>query len=209
MSRLGSFTHGIREVELGVQLHYVQTGDGPTTLVLLHGYPETWWQWRHTMPLFAEADYRVIAVDYRGAGNSSKPADGYDKRMMARDIRTLLVARIGVAQPICLVGHDIGMAVAFAYAAQYPDEVHKLVLVDAIIPGTEPFQRSLTTGKLKNSTWLTSSFTMLGTIRLKCSRRVENVHTSRTSSTAWRSTSVLSRPRLLIPMPQPMQPQEQ
>lgn len=69
MSREVDLVHGIREVEPGVQLHYVQTGGGECTVVLLHGYPETWWQWRHTMPLLAAAGFRVIAVDYRGAGH--------------------------------------------------------------------------------------------------------------------------------------------
>ena len=151
MNTEGAFVHGVKEVEPGVQLHYVQSGSGPRTIVLLHGYPETWWQWRHTMPLFAEAGFRAIAVDYRGAGNSSKPADGYDKRTMAKDIRRLLVEHLEIQEPVCLIGHDIGMTVAFAYAALFPAGVEKLVLVDAIIPGTKPFQQMLTTGKLKNS----------------------------------------------------------
>ena len=151
MSDENVFNHGLAEIEPGVQLHYVQAGTGTATLLLLHGYPETWWQWRHAMPLFAQAGFRVIAVDYRGAGNSSKPANGYDKCTMARDIHRLLVNHLQVQQPVCLVGHDIGMTVAFAYAAQLPKAVEKLVLVDAIIPGTQLFQRLLTTGKLKNS----------------------------------------------------------
>jgi Predicted hydrolases or acyltransferases (alpha/beta hydrolase superfamily) len=150
MSQL-PFEHGLVEVEPGVQLHYVQTGVGARTIVLLHGYPETWWQWRHTMPVLAAAGYRVIAIDYRGAGNSSKPPVGYDKFTMAGDVRTLLVGHRGVDQPVLMVGHDIGMTVAFAYAGRYPDDVEKLVLVDAIIPGTKVFRELLTTGKLKNS----------------------------------------------------------
>ena len=151
MSDAELFTHGIKEIEPNVQIHYVQAGSGSTTLVLIHGYPETWWQWRHTMSLFAEAGFRVIAVDYRGAGNSSKPANGYDKRTMARDIRRLLVDHLGIVEPVCMIGHDIGMNVAFAYAAQFPKEVQRLVLVDAIIPGTKTFHQLLTTGKLHNS----------------------------------------------------------
>ena len=151
MSDVVPFIHGLKKIEPGVQLHYVQAGSGSTTLVLLHGYPETWWQWRHTMPIFAKAGFRVIAVDYRGAGNSSKPASGYDKCTMARDIRRLLVDHLAIQKPVCLVGHDIGMTVAFAYAALFPEGVERLVLVDAIIPGTKPFQQLLTTGKLKNS----------------------------------------------------------
>jgi pimeloyl-ACP methyl ester carboxylesterase len=145
------FQHGMAEVEPGVQLHYVEAGSGPETLVLVHGYPETWWEWRHVMPTFASVGYRVIAVDYRGAGNSSKPASGYDKRTMAQDIHKLLVERLQVSGPVVIVGHDIGMTVAFAFAALYPSSVNKLVLVDAIIPGTRTFKAFLTTGKLRNS----------------------------------------------------------
>lgn len=151
MSREVDLVHGIREVEPGVQLHYVQTGGGECTVVLLHGYPETWWQWRHTMPLLAAAGFRVIAVDYRGAGHSSKPATGYDKRTMAGDVRRLLVDHLGITEPVVLVGHDIGMKVAFAYASLFADGVAKLVLVDAIIPGTDHFRALLTTGRLSNS----------------------------------------------------------
>jgi pimeloyl-ACP methyl ester carboxylesterase len=145
------FHHGMAEVETGVQLHYVQAGSGAETMVLVHGYPETWWEWRHVMPIFASAGFRVIAVDYRGAGNSSKPAGGYDKRTMAQDIQRLLVNHLEVTAPIVMVGHDIGMTVAFAYASLYPSGVKKLVLVDAIVPGTHTFKAFLTTGKLRNS----------------------------------------------------------
>jgi pimeloyl-ACP methyl ester carboxylesterase len=145
------FEHGMAEVEPGVQLHYVQTGEGTETMVLVHGYPETWWEWRHVMPIFASAGFRVIAVDYRGAGNSSKPASGYDKRTMAQDIQRLLVDHLAVTCPVIMVGHDIGMTVAFAFAALYPASLQRLVLVDAIVPGTPVFKSFLTTGKLRNS----------------------------------------------------------
>jgi pimeloyl-ACP methyl ester carboxylesterase len=145
------FQHGMAEVEPGVQLHYVEAGSGPETIVLIHGYPETWWEWRHVMPTFASAGYRVLAVDYRGAGNSSKPASGYDKLTMAQDIHSLLVEHLLVSDPVVMVGHDIGMTVAFAFAALYPSSLKKLVLVDAIIPGTPTFKAFLTTGKLRNS----------------------------------------------------------
>lgn len=146
-----AFRHGSKEVEPGVQLHYVQTGQGASTIVLIHGFPETWWQWRCVMPLFADAGFRVIAVDYRGAGNSSKPPGGYDKHTMARDIQRLLVDHLAIKEPIYLVGHDLGMKVAFAYAALFPDAVAKLVLVDAIVSGTNHFHQLVSTGKLANS----------------------------------------------------------
>src|SRR3984957_3384959 len=145
------FEHGMAEVEPAVQLHYVQMGEGTETMVLVHGYPETWWEWRHVMPILASAGFRVIAVDYRGAGNSSKPAGGYDKRTMAQDIQRLLVDHLAVTSPVIMVGHDIGMTVAFAFAALYPASLKRLILVDAIVPGTPVFKSFLTTGKLKNS----------------------------------------------------------
>lgn len=151
MENTSLFEHGMAEVEPAVQLHYVQTGEGAETMVLVHGYPETWWEWRHVMPILASAGFRVIAVDYRGAGNSSKPASGYDKRTMAQDIQKLLVDHLAVTSPVIMVGHDIGMTVAFAFAALYPASLKRLILVDAIVPGTPVFKSFLTTGKLRNS----------------------------------------------------------
>lgn len=150
MSVPDRLTHGKHEVAPGVQIHYVVAGEGTRILLLIHGFPETWWQWRFVIPLFAQAGYRVIAVDYRGAGNSSKPPTGYDKRTMARDIRSLLSSAFHVQDPVDMVGHDLGMKVAFAYAALYPADIRKLVLVDAIIPGMPHFHNLLTTGKLAN-----------------------------------------------------------
>ena len=103
------------------------------------------------MPLFAAAGFRVIAVDYRGAGHSSKPVGGYDKHTMAKDIHALLAEHLAVGEEIVLVGHDIGLTIAFAFAALYPAAVGRLVLVDAILPGTSAWQALLTTGKLHNS----------------------------------------------------------
>jgi pimeloyl-ACP methyl ester carboxylesterase len=119
----------------GVRLHYVIGGpaDGPT-VVLLHGWPQTWYTWRNVMPALTKAGYHVVAVDYRGAGGSDKPLGGYDKANMAADIRALMV-QLG-AHKINLVGRDIGVMVAYAYAAQWPGEVGKLVMLDVPIPAT-------------------------------------------------------------------------
>jgi pimeloyl-ACP methyl ester carboxylesterase len=117
----------------GVKLHYLQAGHGSQTpVVLLHGYAETSHMW---LPLIPElADRRiVIAVDLRGAGSSDKPAAGYDKKTMAQDIHAL-VRSLGHPK-VKIVGHDIGLMVAYAYAAQYPDEVESIVLMDAFLPG--------------------------------------------------------------------------
>ncbi len=115
----------------GVRLHYLVAGKGDP-VVLLHGYAETSHMWR---PLMAKlADTRtVIAPDLRGAGQSSTPADGYTKAAMARDIHAL-TSKLGY-QRIQIVGHDIGLMVAYAYAAQYPSEVERIALMDAFLPG--------------------------------------------------------------------------
>lgn len=115
-----------------VTLHYVTTGAGEP-LVLLHGWPQTWFMWRKVIPLLAEK-YLVIAPDMRGLGDSSRPADGYDKKTVAADIRELVHGHLGLDE-IFLVGHDWGGPVAFAHAAAEPDRVRKLVLLDVPIPG--------------------------------------------------------------------------
>jgi pimeloyl-ACP methyl ester carboxylesterase len=133
--------HQTAEIEPGVRLHVVTAGPGPRTIVLLHGFPETWWEWRHVMPLLVPAGFRVVAADYRGAGHSSRPAGGYDKRTMAHDLHRLLTDHLGVAGPVVLVGHDIGLMVAHAYAQEFRDAVSHLVVIDAPLPGTAVFDR--------------------------------------------------------------------
>ncbi|MFM2473726.1 alpha/beta fold hydrolase [Burkholderia cenocepacia] len=118
-----------------VRLHYVTGGpDDGEMVVLLHGWPQTWYTWRHVMPALAKDGYRVVAVDYRGAGESDKPLGGYDKASMAGDIRAL-VHQLGATR-IHLVGRDIGVMVAYAYAAQWPTEIVKLAMLDVPVPGT-------------------------------------------------------------------------
>jgi pimeloyl-ACP methyl ester carboxylesterase len=115
----------------GVRIHYLVAGKGDP-VVLLHGYAETSHMWRPLMPRLANT-HTVIAPDLRGAGQSSKPPDGYTKAAMARDIRA--VARKLGYERIRIAGHDIGLMVAYAYAAQYPNEVDRIVLMDAFLPG--------------------------------------------------------------------------
>lgn len=115
----------------GVHINYVRGGHGPT-LVLLHGYPQTWYEWRDLLPELSK-HYTVIAPDLRGAGKSDAPAGGYDKKTMAGDINGLL-RQLGLDSDIRLVGHDIGTMVAYAYAAAHSRQVHQLVLSEAPIP---------------------------------------------------------------------------
>lgn len=115
----------------GVKLHYLVAGKGDP-VVLLHGYAQTSHMW---LPLIAKlADkHTVIAPDLRGFGQSSAPPDGYSKAAMARDIHALVKSL--KYDRIRLVGHDIGLMVAYAYAAQYPSEVDRIVLMEAFLPG--------------------------------------------------------------------------
>ncbi|MFB6172194.1 MAG: alpha/beta fold hydrolase [Haloarculaceae archaeon] len=130
MADRDDFDHGTAYVN-GVELHYVQAGSGPP-LVLLHGWPQTWYEWRHVIPQLAE-EYTVVAPDLRGMGDSEKPQTGYDKRTVADDVRAL-VHHLGFEE-IALVGHDWGMPTAYAYAARYGDEVPALAVLEAGLPG--------------------------------------------------------------------------
>jgi pimeloyl-ACP methyl ester carboxylesterase len=101
-------------------------------VVLLHGYTQTSQMWMPLIPKLATA-HTVIAPDLRGAGGSDRPPGGYDKKTLAQDVRGL-VRQLG-HERVQLVGHDIGLMVAYAYAAQYPGDVGKVVLMDAFLPG--------------------------------------------------------------------------
>jgi pimeloyl-ACP methyl ester carboxylesterase len=125
---------GFRESRVnvdGVMINYKIGGHGPV-VILLHGYTQTSHMWRPLMPLLATS-HTVIAPDLRGAGGSARPPAGYDKKTLARDMHGL-VRQLG-HQDVAVVGHDIGLMVAYAYAAQYPAEVSKVVLMDAFLPG--------------------------------------------------------------------------
>jgi pimeloyl-ACP methyl ester carboxylesterase len=135
------WTHGMADIEPGLRLHYVTAGPGPRTIVLLHGFPQTWWEWRLVIPPLTAAGFRVVAPDYRGAGHSWRPAGGYDKRTMAGDVRRLVREHLGIEEPVAVAGHDIGLMVAYAYAQAYRDEVSHLIVMDAPLPGTDVFDR--------------------------------------------------------------------
>ncbi|WP_232234630.1 alpha/beta fold hydrolase [Actinoplanes sp. N902-109] len=120
----------------GLHINYVRGGHGPT-LVLLHGFPESWYMWRDVLPALAE-HYTVIAPDLPGSGRSDAPATGYDKKTLAADLYGLLV-QLGRQHHIRLAGHDIGTMVAYAYAAAHPGDVDKLVLSEAPIPDEEVY----------------------------------------------------------------------
>jgi pimeloyl-ACP methyl ester carboxylesterase len=124
------YTDKVAQVN-GTQIHY-QIGGKGTPVVLLHGYTQTGYMWRPVMAELAKT-HTVIVPDLRGAGASAKAADGYDKANMAKDIHELVKTVSG--EPATVVGHDIGMMVAYAYAAQYPQDTQKVALMDAFLPG--------------------------------------------------------------------------
>jgi pimeloyl-ACP methyl ester carboxylesterase len=115
---------------------FVRSGGSGPVVVLLHGYAETSDSWA---PLAADLikSYSVVVPDLRGIGRSSRPPGGYDKKTQAADIRSVVVA-LGHDR-VSLVSHDIGIMVAYAYAARYPDKVERLVVMDAPIPGIAPW----------------------------------------------------------------------
>ncbi len=115
----------------GVRLHY-QLGGSGTPVVLLHGYAQTGHMWQPLVPALAPR-HTVIVPDLRGAGGSGKPEGGYDKKTMAVDIHAL-VTSLGFDR-VAIVGHDIGLMVAYAFAAQFPGATERVVLMDAFLPG--------------------------------------------------------------------------
>jgi pimeloyl-ACP methyl ester carboxylesterase len=115
----------------GIDIHYLSIGSGPA-VILIHGYAETSRMWRPLMPLLADR-FTVIAPDLPGIGDSAIPNDGIDMKTAA--IRMHDLARALGIEKARVVGHDIGLMVVYAYAAQFPAETEKLVVMDAFLPG--------------------------------------------------------------------------
>jgi pimeloyl-ACP methyl ester carboxylesterase len=124
-----------RYVDTGdLRLHVVTGGDGPP-LLLVHGWPETWYAWRFLLPALAR-DFTVIAPDQRGIGLSDKPPDGYDTATLADDLVALMDA-LG-HERFAMYGTDTGMPIAYALAADHPDRLVRLVVSEAPLPGVSP-----------------------------------------------------------------------
>ena len=131
------FTAQVAEVN-GVRLNYLLGGTGDEVVMLVHGWPQTWYEWHELMPDLAR-DYTVIVPDLRGGGSSERPAygaEGYPKTLLAEDLHALV--RSLNYERIRYVGHDIGGMVGYAYASLYPDEVQQFVIMDVPLPGVEP-----------------------------------------------------------------------
>lgn len=126
------------------QVRYLKAGSGPTTIVLLHGWPQSSHEWRKVMPLLADR-YTVIAPDLRGVGGTSAPSASFEKTTLARDVHGL-ITQLG-ARRVIMVGHDIGGMVAYAYARLYPREIVGLSILDVPLPGVQPWEAVKTSAK--------------------------------------------------------------
>jgi len=131
----GGIASRMAEID-GLRIHYLVAGHGPA-VILLHGYAETSLMWRPLMPLLANK-FTVIAPDLPGIGDSGIPSDGLDMKTAAIRMHAL-VRSLGI-EKARVVGHDIGLMVAYAYGAQFPKEVEKLVVMDAFLPGVDEWQ---------------------------------------------------------------------
>jgi pimeloyl-ACP methyl ester carboxylesterase len=128
-----------------IRLNYIERQPAPGskvkgTILLIHGFPQTSYQFRHVITPLSVAGYRVIVPDYRGAGQSSKPLAGYEKTQMAADLRLLVKDHFGIHDKIHVVGHDIGGMIAFAYASRYPNDVASVIWGECPLPGTSCYE---------------------------------------------------------------------
>ena len=126
----------------GVRLHFVESGGdggGKPPILLLPGWPQSWYAWRLVMPLLAATGRRVVALDPRGMGDSGHPASGYDMRTVAAEVHGF-VQEAGLAADggIDVVGHDLGSWIGYAHAADWPGDVRRLAVMDALLPGVSP-----------------------------------------------------------------------
>ena len=120
----------------GTTLHYVRGGTGPA-VILLHGFPQDWYEFHQIMPRLAKS-FTVIAVDLRGVGGSKSTPGGYDAQNLAEDVHQL--AQLLTLERICLVGHDLGGIVAYAFARLHPEDTRGVMILDVPLPGIEPWE---------------------------------------------------------------------
>lgn len=133
----------------GTRLHYVTAGEGPPVM-LLHGWPQTWYEWRHVIGLLA-SDHRVVAPDLRGFGYSAKPAAGYDAATMAADLAALS-DHLGLRE-VTVIGHDWGAVFGYVYAARTPGQVRALGIVEMALPGVGVMEQAITPQPGGNFLW--------------------------------------------------------
>ena len=126
-----------------IRIHYLSclpthNADPKGTVLLIHGFPQTSHQFRHVVTPLAAAGYRVLAPDYRGAGDAPRPRAGYAKAVLAADLHELLTSadHLGIRDRVHVVGHDIGGMVAYAYASRYPEGTASVAWGECPLPGT-------------------------------------------------------------------------
>jgi pimeloyl-ACP methyl ester carboxylesterase len=143
-------TFSSRYVDTGeLRMHAVTGGEGPP-LLLVHGWPQSWYQWRMLMPALAR-DFQVVAVDQRGIGLSDKPPGGYDTATLASDLVALM--EVLGHQRFALVGFDTGMVISYALAADHPDRLERLVVGEAPLPGVSPPAPLILPPQLNDRLW--------------------------------------------------------
>ena len=133
----------------GTRLHYVTAGEGPPVM-LLHGWPQTWYEWRHVIDLLAD-QYQVVAPDLRGFGYSGKPASGYDAATMAADLAAL-ADHLGL-RDVTVLGHDWGAVFGYVYAATTPSQVRALGIVEMALPGVGIMEQAMAPQPQGNFLW--------------------------------------------------------
>jgi pimeloyl-ACP methyl ester carboxylesterase len=137
----------------GIRMHYVTQGEGPL-VVLLHGFPEFWYSWRHQIPLLAEMGYQVVAPDLRGYNDSDKPRTGYDVETLLRDI-VGLIKGLGAEKAI-IVGHDWGGVLAWLFAMYYPQLTERLIVLNA--PHPLAYRRAMSSWEQRRKSWYVLAF---------------------------------------------------
>src|SRR5271169_6182249 len=144
----GTFTS--RYIDTGELRQHVVTGGAGPPLLLVHGWPQTWYAWRLVMPALAR-DFQVIAPDQRGCGLSGKPEDGYDTGTLAGDLVALMDA-LG-HRLFAVAGHDTGMWVGYALGADHPDRIARLAVAETPLPGVSPSPPLFANAHLNNALW--------------------------------------------------------
>lgn len=147
-----TFRHGTAVVK-GLQLHYVEGGTGKPVL-LIPGWPQSWYAWRYVMPRLVAGGYRVIAVDPRGMGESDRPQSGYDLGTVAADMHEL-VEGLGLLRdgPIAVAGHDVGSWIGYVYASDWPRDIRRMAVMDSLVPGISAPRTDLTPDEANLRSW--------------------------------------------------------